>query len=92
GPIDPESFHLAQNYPNPFNPGTTIEFFLPEAKHVLLTVYDMNGREVAELLNQHVGKGNHVLSFEATNLSSGIYFYTINAGSYRATKKMMVLR
>ena len=92
GPIDPESFHLAQNYPNPFNPGTTIEFFLPEAKHVLLTVYDMNGREVAELLNQQVGKGNHVLSFEATNLSSGIYFYTINAGSYRATKKMMVLR
>ncbi len=91
-PTDPESFHLAQNYPNPFNPGTTIEFFLPEAKHVVLTVYDVNGREVTELLNQQVGEGNHVLSFEADNLSSGIYFYTINAGSYRATKKMMVLK
>lgn len=91
GPTDPESFHLAQNYPNPFNSGTTIEFFLPEAKHVVLTVYDMNGREVAELLNQQV-EGDHVLSFKADNLSSGIYFYTINAGSYRATKKMMVLR
>jgi hypothetical protein len=91
-PTNPESFHLAQNYPNPFNPGTTINFYLPEPNHVVLIVYDVNGREVAELLNRSVPKGNHPIYFEATNLSSGIYFYTINAGSYQATKKMMVLK
>jgi hypothetical protein len=91
-PVDPESFHLAQNYPNPFNPGTTIKFYLPESQHVILTVYDINGREVSEIFNQPVGEGDHVINFDAGNLSSGIYFYMIKAGSYQETKKMMVLK
>jgi hypothetical protein len=92
GSPTPEAFHLAQNYPNPFNPGTTIELYIPSAQQVVITVYDVNGRDVAEAFNQPVGKGNHVISFEATNLASGIYFYSINAGPYQATKKMIVLK
>jgi len=92
GPTTPKSIQLFQNYPNPFNPGTTIKFILPEAGHVVLTVYDVNGREVAELLNQPVGAGPNVISFDAGNLSSGIYFYTVISGTYQETKKMMVLK
>jgi hypothetical protein len=92
GSTAPKSFQLSQNYPNPFNPGTTIHFYTPSAEHVVLTIYDINGREVAEVINQPVGVGNHVISFEATNLSSGIYFYTLKAGSYLETKRMMVLK
>ena len=92
GPTNPKSFHLAQNYPNPFNPGTTIEFYIPSAEQAVVTIYDINGREVAEVFNQPVGKGNHVIAFDATNIASGIYFYSIKAGTYQATKRMMVLK
>jgi hypothetical protein len=91
-PVNPESFYLSQNYPNPFNPGTTIKFYLPEPENVILTVYDLNGREVAEIINQQVLTGLHFVYFDARDLASGIYFYTLTAGSYRATQKMMVLK
>jgi len=91
-PTTPTSIQLFQNYPNPFNPNTTIEFNISSPAHVVLTVSDISGREIAELLNQSVGKGNHTISFDASNFSSGIYFYTIRSGSHQATKKMMVLK
>jgi hypothetical protein len=91
-PTNPESFYLAQNYPNPFNPGTTIEFTIPEETQVVLTVYDMNGREVAEIINQQLLKGPHVVSFDASGLASGIYFYALRAGSRQETKRMIVLK
>jgi hypothetical protein len=91
-PVNPQSFYLAQNYPNPFNPGTTIKFYLPESENVVLTVYNMNGREVAEVMNQQVIKGLHFVYFDAGDLASGIYFYTLRAGKYQATQKMMVLK
>lgn len=92
-PSTPGSFQLSQNYPNPFNPGTTIEFTVPEAMHVVITVYDINGREVRELFNQQVpGRGPYVISFESGDLASGIYFYTLRAGSFQTTKKMTILK
>jgi hypothetical protein len=92
-PSSPGAYHLSQNYPNPFNPGTTIEFTVPEAMHVVITVYDLNGREVGEIFNQQViGEGPHFASFNSINLASGIYYYTLKAGSYQATKKMIVLK
>ncbi len=85
-------FHLFQNYPNPFNPTTEINYSLPQSGLVQLRVYDVLGREIAVLLNKEQQKGNHNAVFNATNLPSGIYFYTLTSGNYRETKKMLLLR
>lgn len=88
-----KSFSLEQNYPNPFNPSTSIRFSLPQVSNVTLKVYALNGQEVATIINnQLVGAGVQEVSFNASNLSSGIYFYTITAGSYKETKKMMLVK
>jgi hypothetical protein len=65
---------------------------LPEPQQAVLTVYDVNGREVAEVFNQYVLQGSHVVSFDSGNLASGIYFYTLEAAAYQSTKKMMILK
>jgi hypothetical protein len=92
GNSQPTEFDLAQNYPNPFNPTTTINYSLPQADNVAIIVYDINGREVARVVNGYKVAGSHSVIFDATNLSSGIYFYSINSGQYFNTKKMMLLK
>jgi len=89
----PKVFALAQNYPNPFNPTTTIKFSIPEnEKNVKLTVYDLLGREVATLVNDQLTAGNYEVNFDASNISSGIYFYRLTAGNRVEVKKMMLLK
>ena len=83
---------LDQNYPNPFNPNTTIKYELPKSSVVNLNVYDMLGREVAVLVNEKQEAGSHETKFDASGLSSGVYFYRMQAGEYVSTKKMLVLR
>jgi len=85
-------FAVAQNYPNPFNPTTTINFALPEASHVKLVVYDLQGRMVAELVNGTRDAGVHEVTWDASDLASGLYFYRITAGDFNAVKKMMLVK
>ncbi len=86
------SFSLAQNYPNPFNPTTTIQYSIPEASHVSLKVFDVLGKEVAVLVNQEQTAGIYTSNFDASNLTSGIYFYTLTANNFTATKKLMLVK
>jgi len=85
-------FSLSQNYPNPFNPTTTIKFSIPSDNQVSLKVYNVLGKEVASLLNDYISAGFYTADFNASNLSSGIYFYQIKAGSFTATKKMTMIK
>jgi len=85
-------FSLSQNYPNPFNPSTTISYSIPKQTHVSLKVYDILGKEVAELVNEEMSSGSYKVDFDATNLSSGIYFYTLRANEFFKTRKMLVLK
>ncbi len=88
----PQSFQLFQNYPNPFNPTTVISYQLPVPSAVLLKVYDLMGREVATLVNQWQAAGRYDVPFNAANLSSGVYFYRLSAGTFSETKKMMLVK
>ncbi len=88
----PASYTLNQNYPNPFNPSTKINFSIPKAGIVTLKVYDITGKEVAKLLNQNLGIGSYEYNFNASNLTSGIYFYTLKTGNFIETKKMMLVK
>ncbi|HEX2963072.1 MAG TPA: T9SS type A sorting domain-containing protein, partial [Ignavibacteriales bacterium] len=90
--VRPDKFSLLQNYPNPFNPSTVIEFTTKELSHVSLKVYDMLGREVQVLLDKELPSGSHRVSFNAQELSSGVYFYRLQAGSMVETRKMMLVR
>jgi hypothetical protein len=85
-------YSLFQNYPNPFNPATTIRFELPAASHVKLTVFDALGREVRMLVNELRQPGRYEALFDATDLSSGVYFYRIEAGSYIQSRKFILLK
>jgi hypothetical protein len=86
------SYALSQNYPNPFNPTTTITYSIPQNSVVTLKVYDVLGSEVAELVNGQVEAGIHKVNFNAYDLNSGIYFYTIKAGNFSETKKLMLVK
>lgn len=90
--IQPISFKLEQNYPNPFNPSTQISYQLPVNSLVSLKVFDMLGREVANLLNEPKSAGSHTVNFDATGLSSGIYIYRLQAGKFIETNKMMLIK
>ena len=85
-------FSLQQNYPNPFNPSTTISYSLPEKAQVRLIVYDVIGREVANLVNKEEESGTYNVKFDASKLNSGIYFYKLNAGSFSEVKKLMLVK
>ncbi len=85
-------FVLQQNYPNPFNPVSKINYEIPSQAFVSLKVYDLLGREISELVNIEQEAGVYSVTFDASQLSSGIYFYTLQAGSFIETKKMTVLR
>lgn len=88
----PSDYSLSQNYPNPFNPVTNIKFSIPAASEVKLAVYDMLGREVSLLANSRFDAGSYTIDYDASNLTSGIYFYTISAGSFIETKKMILVK
>jgi M6 family metalloprotease-like protein len=92
GGTTPTTFALDQNYPNPFNPSTMLRFALPQSSHVRLTVYNVIGQKVETLIDGVKEAGNHSVSFDASRLSSGVYFYMIDAGSFHATKKMLLMR
>ncbi|MCU0332195.1 MAG: T9SS type A sorting domain-containing protein, partial [Ignavibacteriaceae bacterium] len=88
----PTDFVLNQNYPNPFNPATTISFSLPSSTFTSLKVYDILGNEVANLVNEEKPAGNYEVRFNASSLTSGTYFYKLQAGSFIETKKMILLK
>jgi hypothetical protein len=88
----PEDFSLEQNYPNPFNPTTSINFTLPQISIVTLKVYDVLGREISTLVNEEREAGSYSFKFNGSELSSGFYFYTVNAGNYTSTKKMLLIK
>lgn len=88
----PKEFALDQNYPNPFNPTTTIAFSLPEARNVSLKVYDMLGREVANLVERNLEAGQHKFSWDASNLASGTYLYRMVAGNFTSVKTMVLVK
>jgi hypothetical protein len=85
-------YSLSQNYPNPFNPTTSIDYSIKSAGDVSLKVYDILGTEVASLVNENQDPGNYSVKFNASELPSGIYFYTLNSGNFISTKKLILLR
>jgi len=90
--IAPSDFSLDQNYPNPFNPSTTINFSIPVESFITLDVYNAIGQKVASLVNETKSAGNYKVDFNASNLTSGIYFYKISAGNFTETKKMILMK
>ena len=89
---DSFDFKLCQNYPNPFNPMTFIDFVLPHPEYVTVKVFNLLGEEVALLLSQYLPEGKHTTKWNATGLSSGVYFYKIQAGGAVQTRKLLLLR
>ena len=87
-----DNFTLEQNYPNPFNPSTKIEYSIPVAGMVSLKVYDLLGKEVATLIDEHQSAGNYEAEFNASNLPSGRYFYKLKIGKFVETKKMSLVK
>jgi len=88
----PNGFSLEQNYPNPFNPATNINFSIPKSGHVKLVVYDMMGKIAAELVNGNYSAGTYKVDFDASQLSTGTYFYKITAGEFSSVKKMTLVK
>ncbi len=82
----PEKYNLSQNYPNPFNPSTKINFSIPKSGKVKLSVFNMVGKEVVVLLDQSLSAGNYTADFDASNLTSGVYFYTLQSENFTETK------
>jgi hypothetical protein len=91
-PLVPLTFLLRQNYPNPFNPSTTISFSLPLKSLVSLKVYDLLGREVTTIVSEEMSAGNYSRQWNANGMSSGVYFYRLQAGSSAEVKKLVLLR
>lgn len=90
--VVPSAYSLKQNYPNPFNPSTTISFSIPEKAQVTLKIYNILGSEVASLMNEEKPAGTYSVVFNAANMPSGIYFYTLTSGKFTETKKLVLLK
>lgn len=88
----PTEFNLEQNYPNPFNPSTVISYSIPQSSSVTLKVYDVIGNKVSSLVNQNQQAGKYDINFDASGLSNGVYFFTIIAGNFTSTKKMILMK
>jgi len=88
----PTTYNLTQNYPNPFNPSTSIQYSIPKEGMVNLSVYNTLGQKVGLLVNQYMQAGNYEVKFNASSLSSGIYFYRLEAGGFASIKKMMLVK
>ena len=85
-------FNLLQNYPNPFNSITTIEYIVPTSSFVQIKIYDLTGREISTIVKEEKQAGNYKIKFDSVNLSSGVYFYRMQAGSFSSTKKFIILQ
>lgn len=90
--VIPTEFALFQNFPNPFNPSTLIKYQVPEKSFVSIKVYDLLGMELATLVNEDKSAGSYEVNFDASQLSSGFYIYSIKAGNFTSTKKMMLVK
>jgi hypothetical protein len=88
----PESFSLAQNFPNPFNPGTTISYQIPAQGHVTLKVFDVLGREIATLVNKDQIAGYKSVTWDASNIPSGLYFYRLQTKDFTQTRKLLLMK
>lgn len=88
----PTKYELAQNFPNPFNPSTTIHYQVPADGFITLKVFDLLGREVATLVNEEQKADYYKVTFDASRLASGVYFYRLQAGEFTAVKRLMVLK
>ncbi len=88
----PVAFELMQNYPNPFNPSTTISYNIPNSAFVILKIYDVLGNEITTLVNQHQSAGKYNVSFDAGNLSNGVYIYSLQANDFSDVKKMIYMK
>jgi hypothetical protein len=90
--VIPSDILLKQNYPNPFNPVTSISFYLAKENYAVLKIYSILGKEIITLINRKLSAGVHTATFDASNLSSGIYFYELISGGSRIIKKMVLLK
>jgi subtilisin-like proprotein convertase family protein len=88
----PNFYSLSQNYPNPFNPSTSIKFSMPKGDNVKLVIFDILGREVKTLVNEFKNAGSYDVNFDASTLSSGVYFYRLEAGEFTDTKRMLLVK
>jgi hypothetical protein len=88
----PDNIQLLTNYPNPFNASTTINFQLPKSSHVTIEVFDIMGRSIAVLLNSEQAAGNHHLTWNASELPSGMYFYKLITDDFNMVGRMMLLK
>ncbi len=96
-PLIPEEFEVSQNYPNPFNPETQIDYALPKAAKVSITIYNLTGQRVRTLVSQNQGSGRYTITWDGTDesgarVSSGIYFYRFTAGTVSLSKSMMLIK
>jgi hypothetical protein len=89
---NPQEYRLYQNYPNPFNPSTTIKIHISKASQTTLKVFDILGKEVATLVSDKLNAGNHTFYFDGSRLASGIYYYQLDTGEYKAVRKMILVR
>jgi hypothetical protein len=88
----PVDFELFQNYPNPFNPVTNIRFTVPRSSNVSITIYNIIGKEIAQVVNEFKNPGNYLVTYDASKQSSGVYFYRMQAGNFTNTKKLLLLK
>ena len=90
--FQPVKYSLSQNYPNPFNPSTVIIYQIPVSSFVSMKIFDILGNEIAALINEKQNPGSYEVSFDGSNISSGIYFYSFNAGNFKETKRMLLVK
>ena len=90
--ILPSEFSLSQNYPNPFNPVTVIKFSIPHRSNVRITVYNLNGQAIKEIINGSIEPGSHEIIFDGSSLSSGTYFCKMETDGYTEVKKMVLIK
>ncbi len=88
----PSGYALSQNYPNPFNPATNIKLQIPNSGFVRLAVFDVTGREVAELVNETLNAGEYKVDFNASGFTSGVYFYKLTSAGFTETKRMVLVK
>ena len=88
----PSSYSLSQNFPNPFNPTTVIVYQIATAGHVTLRIYDLLGKEVKTLIDEHQDGGTHFVTFDAIDLPTGVYFYRLESGTFVEAKKLVLLK
>jgi hypothetical protein len=90
--VMPEKYILSQNYPNPFNPATVINYSIPVTGNVKIDVFDLLGRKIKTIVNEEKSAGTYIVKFDASFLSSGVYFYRLQVGNFVSTKKMVIMK